>query len=216
MVLIERQYLCQEITSPIRNILKVCKRHKCDIHKCNTCVMAAANCNINQRFRNISKHSYVFLLHNTRVGLAPRSPAGQQKVGTAGAGGTGKQTDLRGRSVYFLHIRYTFLIAVVRRSKINFASLSPVHSRYNLSTGRSSGSSPENENLVNFLAQIIIGHIWLMFVYVSNIFAYKKTSLTRYGETFSFYMTQMGPKCCRFCRRNFDLSSAKTKQFRSK
>ena len=56
---------------------------------------------------------------------------GLKKVGTAGTGCTGKQDDLRGRSVYF-HIPYTFLrrnlrfiLGVVRGIKLYFAALLP-------------------------------------------------------------------------------------------
>ena len=52
-----------------------------------------------------------------------------KKVGTAGTGGRGRQSDLRG-SVYFLQYSYTFLrgnlrfiLVAVRRSKIYFAAL---------------------------------------------------------------------------------------------
>ena len=42
-----------------------------------------------------------------KVGL-DLSKTGLQKVGTTGTGGTGKQSDLRGKSVYFLHILIYF------------------------------------------------------------------------------------------------------------
>ena len=53
----------------------------------------------------------LFFKKRREMGNKPAiSKPGLQKVGTAGIGGAGNQSDLRGRSVYFLHIPIQFAI----------------------------------------------------------------------------------------------------------
>ena len=67
--------------------------------------------------------------HNYRIQYRR---AGLQKVGTIGTGGTGKQSDLRGRSVStysytFLRGNFRFILVVVRGGKMYFAALPKGH-----------------------------------------------------------------------------------------